>query len=128
MVCESRQFSILGQNIYWNDQIRDRYKSQQNRNFLQIHKKIKRHKQVSRLLQPDQRQKQKHSREKLLIHQLSYRCTKEDGLGETPESFTGRILFMSMFNDISCGTEDIEKECLAHARVVSLYARKFGTG
>ena len=49
-------------------------------------------------------------------------------LGETPEIFTGRILFMSMFNDISCGTRDNEQECLAHARVVSLYARKFGTG
>ena len=24
-------------------------------------------------------------------------------LGETPENFTGRIIFMSMFNDISCG-------------------------
>ena len=48
--------------------------------FLQIHKKIKCHKQVSRLLQPDQRQKQNHNRENLLIHQLSYRCTKEDGL------------------------------------------------
>ena len=31
-------------------------------------------------------------------------------LGETSEIFTGRILFMSMFNDISCGTKDIEKE------------------
>ena len=49
-------------------------------------------------------------------------------LGETPENFTGRILFMSMFNDISCGTKDNEEECLAHAKVVSLYARKFGTG
>ena len=49
-------------------------------------------------------------------------------LGETPENFTGRILFMSMFNDISCGTKDNEKECLAHAKVVSLYARKFGAG
>ena len=29
-------------------------------------------------------------------------------LGETPENFTGRILFMSMFNDISCGTKDNE--------------------
>ena len=28
--------------------------------------------------------------------------------GETPENFTGRIIFMSMFNDISCGTRDIE--------------------
>ena len=35
---------------------------------------------------------------------------------------------MSMFNDISCETKDNEEECLAHAKVVSLYARKFGTG
>ena len=49
-------------------------------------------------------------------------------LGETPAIFTGRILFMSMFNDISCGSKDNEQECLAHARVVSLYARRFGTG
>ena len=49
-------------------------------------------------------------------------------LGETPEIFTGRILFISMFNDISCGTKDNEKECLAHAEVVSLCARKFCTG
>ena len=49
-------------------------------------------------------------------------------LGETPAKFTGRILFMSMSNDISCGTKDNEQECLAHARVVSLYARNFGTG
>ena len=35
---------------------------------------------------------------------------------------------MSMFNDISCGTKDNETECLAHAEVVSLYARKFGKG
>ena len=49
-------------------------------------------------------------------------------LGETPETFTGRILLISMFNDISCGPKDNEQECLAHAKVVSLYARKFGTG
>ena len=30
-------------------------------------------------------------------------------LGETPENFTGRILFMSMFNDVSCGTKDNEQ-------------------
>ena len=35
-------------------------------------------------------------------------------LRETPEHFTGRILFMSMFNDISCGTRDNELECLAN--------------
>ena len=49
-------------------------------------------------------------------------------LGETPENFTGRILFMSMFNDISCGTRDNEQECFANARLVSLSARKFGKG
>ena len=47
-------------------------------------------------------------------------------LGETLEIFTGRILFMSMFNDISCGTRDNEQERLANARLVSLYARRFG--
>ena len=49
-------------------------------------------------------------------------------LGETPENFTGRILFLSMFNDISCGTKDNETECLANAKLVSLYARRFGKG
>ena len=49
-------------------------------------------------------------------------------LGETPENFTGRNLFMSMFNDISCGTRDNEQECLANARLVSLYSRRFGKG
>ena len=46
-------------------------------------------------------------------------------LDETPENFTGRILFMLMFNDISCGTKDNEQECLANAKLVSLYARRF---
>ena len=49
-------------------------------------------------------------------------------LGEEPENFTGRILFMSMFNDISCGTKDNERECLANAKVVSLFAKKLGIG
>ena len=35
---------------------------------------------------------------------------------------------MSMFNDISCGTKDNERECLANAEVVSIYAKKFGIG
>ena len=34
---------------------------------------------------------------------------------------------MSMLNDISCDRKDNE-ECLADAKVVSMYARKFGTG
>ena len=49
-------------------------------------------------------------------------------LGETPENFTGRIIFMSMFNDISCGSRDNEKECLANAKLFSLYAKRFGKG
>ena len=49
-------------------------------------------------------------------------------LGETPEVFTGRSLFMSMFNDISCGTKDNERESLANAQVVIIYAEKFGIG
>ena len=49
-------------------------------------------------------------------------------LGESPETFTGRILFMSMFNDISCDNKDNEEECLANAKVVSIFAKKFGIG
>ena len=35
---------------------------------------------------------------------------------------------MSMFNDIFCGTEDNEEECLANAKLVSLYGRRLGIG
>ena len=49
-------------------------------------------------------------------------------LGETPETFTGRILFVSMFNDISCDNKGNEEECLATAKVVSIFAKKFGVG
>ena len=37
----------------------------------------------------------------------------------------GRILLMSMFNDITWGTEDNEKECIANATLVSLFAKRF---
>ena len=47
---------------------------------------------------------------------------------ETPKNFTGRIMLMSMFNDISCGSKDNDKECESNARLVSLFARRFGTG
>ena len=49
-------------------------------------------------------------------------------LGETPETFTGRILFMSMFNDISCDRKGNKEKCLANARVVKVFAKKFGIG
>ena len=47
---------------------------------------------------------------------------------ETPENFKGRILFMSMFNDISCGSRDNEKECMSNANLVSQYLKRFGKG
>ena len=49
-------------------------------------------------------------------------------LGETPETFTGFILFMSMFNDISCDRKSNKEECVANAKVVKVLARRFGVG
>ena len=49
-------------------------------------------------------------------------------LNETPENFTGMIIFMSMFNDISWGSRDNKVECESDANLVSLYARRFGAG
>ena len=47
-------------------------------------------------------------------------------LNETPENFTGRIIFMSMFNDISWGSKDNKIECESNAKLVSLFAKRFG--
>ena len=49
-------------------------------------------------------------------------------LNETPENFTGRIIFMSMFNDISWGSKENKIECESNAQLVSLFARRFGAG
>ena len=49
-------------------------------------------------------------------------------LGQTPATFTGRILFMSMFNDISCDRKDNKDECLRNAESVKVFARRFGIG
>ena len=49
-------------------------------------------------------------------------------LGKAPENFTRRILFMSMFNDISCDGKGNTEECLENAGVVKVPARKFGVG
>ena len=49
-------------------------------------------------------------------------------LEEAPDTFTGRIHFMSMFNDISCDGKGNKEECVANAKVVSLFAKKFGIG
>ena len=47
-------------------------------------------------------------------------------LNETPENFTRRIIFMSMFNDISWGSKDNEKECKSNAQLVSLFEKEAG--
>ena len=49
-------------------------------------------------------------------------------LGQTPENFTGRILFMSMFNDIFCDRYDNKDECLRNSNYVKSLARRFGIG
>ena len=57
-----------------------------------------------------------------IFSQDSIRCSsmkksKVYCLEETPENLTGRIIFMSMFNDISCGTKDNATECLANSHL-----------
>ena len=49
-------------------------------------------------------------------------------LGEASETFTGRILFRSLFNDISCDRKDNKDECLKNAESVKVLARRFGIG
>ena len=45
-----------------------------------------------------------------------------------PEDFTRRIIFMSMFNDISWRSKDNEQECEFSAQLVSMYAERFSPG
>ena len=45
-----------------------------------------------------------------------------------PSEFKGRIIFMSMFNDILWGSEDNERECNANADLVSIHAKRFPAG
>ena len=42
-------------------------------------------------------------------------------LNESPQNFTGRIIFMSMFNDISWGSKGHKIECESDANFVSIY-------
>ena len=45
-----------------------------------------------------------------------------------PSQFKGRIIFMSMLNDIIWGSEDNERECIANATLVTLLAKRFPAG
>ena len=49
-------------------------------------------------------------------------------LSVEPDNFTGRIIFMSMFNDISWRSKDNEQECESNANLVSICARRFSPG
>ena len=49
-------------------------------------------------------------------------------LGQTPAILARRILFMSMFNDISCDRKDNKDECSKNAESVKTFARRFGIG
>ena len=49
-------------------------------------------------------------------------------MSDAPEQSKGRIIFMSMFNDISWGSKDNEQECEMNADLVSIYARRFPPG
>ena len=42
-----------------------------------------------------------------------------------PEDFTGRIIFMSMFYDISWRSKENKQECESSAQLVSIYAERF---
>ena len=44
------------------------------------------------------------------------------------ERFPGRIIFMSMYNDITWGNEENERSCLANSIIVGCYAKKFALG
>ena len=45
-----------------------------------------------------------------------------------PEDVTGRIIFMSMFNDIPCGSQENKQECESSSQLVSICAKRFSPG
>ena len=44
------------------------------------------------------------------------------------EELKGRIIFMSMFKNISWRSQDNEQECKLSAKFVSIYAKRFSPG
>ena len=45
-----------------------------------------------------------------------------------PENITGRIIFMSMFNDIVWNAKGNDKLCLNHSKTIKEYAERFPRG
>ena len=60
-----------------------------------------------------------------LINKVREFMTK---MGEELEKIRGRIIFMSMFNDISWESQDNEQECDANATLVYIVAKRFPAG
>ena len=50
------------------------------------------------------------------------------GKNITPERFSDRIIFMSMFNDIELEKKDNEDSCLLTSRKINEYASNFNDG
>ena len=59
-----------------------------------------------------------------LVHEVQKFMNK---MGE-PEKIQGRLIFMSMFNDITWRIKDNEKECIANSTLVSSFAKRFPVG
>ena len=59
-----------------------------------------------------------------LVHEVQKLMSK---MGE-PEQFQGRIIFMSMFNDIIRRNNDNVTECIANSTLVSLFAKRCPAG
>ena len=49
-------------------------------------------------------------------------------MSEKSEEFTGRMIFMSMFNDISWGSKKKKQECELSVQLDSIYANIFSPG
>ena len=59
--------------------------------------------------------------------QLSHKVQEFlSNMSTEPEDFIERIIFMSMINDISCGSKENERECERSAQLVSMCAKRFG--
>ena len=80
---------------------------------------------MSKLLQPDQKQKQNHNRENMLVQQQPYRCTKEDGSTLSHQhQLSLRTIFRrkwSIFNDTIKQYNGKKMEQLNSARQNSIF-------
>ena len=62
------------------------------------------------------------------LHRSSSKRTKSSWTQWASQAFQGRIIFMSLLNDIICWIKDNEVECTANSTLVSLLAKRFPAG